>query len=261
MGVTKQGRIAVLTNWHESAISKAVEACSRGAIVKRFLTISPESKASTRQFVDEILSSSMLKNVGGFSLVCGKVDEPLAILSNRVSNVDNMKLIARDGGETIALSNTALGNRSWPKIVKAEELVNEAIKAHIEEKEGESDLIRRLLAVLSTDTLPGLGKGAGAEAYRAVLSESIFIPAIGDQDGAAVATGRISGIDVVSPTGGGQPGMMPYVSGLYGTQKQTVVLVSTNGRVRYFERTLFDDCAKSIPIGEGDRSFEFTIEK
>lgn len=49
-----------------------------------------------------------------------------------------------------------------------------------------------------------------------------------------------------------------YTQGAYGTQKQTVLLVRDDMRVRYFERTLYDQNANAIPVGKGDRSFEFT---
>jgi uncharacterized protein with NRDE domain len=52
-----------------------------------------------------------------------------------------------------------------------------------------------------------------------------------------------------------------FLQGAYGTQKQTVVLVSANGRVRYFERTLYDNDVNAIPIGKGDRSFEFHVSR
>ena len=52
-----------------------------------------------------------------------------------------------------------------------------------------------------------------------------------------------------------------YMQGLYGTQKQTVILVGYDGRVRYFERTLYEDDARATEIHRRDRSYEFVIEK
>jgi uncharacterized protein with NRDE domain len=89
------------------------------------------------------------------------------------------------------------------------------------------------------------------------LRQSIFIPAIGDvnleerKDADQIATGNgtPTGTAVANPTGG-----------VYGTQKQSVILVDKEGRVTFFERTLYDQLGKPIAKGEGDRQFEFDIE-
>ncbi|KAL1967065.1 hypothetical protein VTN77DRAFT_3589 [Rasamsonia byssochlamydoides] len=248
MGVTKQGRIAVLTNYREDA---PIGTTSRGAIVNGFLTMPPQSEKSTRQFVVDMIESNLAKKAGGFSLVCGKVNEPLAIVSNRMSHVDGITWIAKEKGETVGLSNTVFGDRSWPKITEGERLMDAAIKAHVESGEGEDGLIRRLLDVLSTDTLPQTAAKASREVYETLLKNSIFIPVIGDREEAAEITAKSSE----------QSGVMAYMHGLYGTQKQTVLLVSDDGRVKYFERTLYDHNAQAIPIGKGDRVFEFMIEQ
>lgn len=251
MGVTKQGRIAVLTNYRENA---PIGTCSRGAIVNRFLTMPPQSEKSTRQFVVDMIESNMAKRAGGFSLVCGRVNEPLAIVSNRMSHVDGITWIAKEKGETVGLSNTVFGDRSWPKVTEGERLMDAAIKAHVESAEGEDALIRRLLDVLSTDTLPPSVAKAPKEVYEPLLKNSIFIPVIGDGEEKATE------IPTTTTTNGGQQSeLMAYMHGLYGTQTQTVLLVSHDGRVKYFERTLYDHNAKAIPIGKGDRVFEFTI--
>jgi uncharacterized protein with NRDE domain len=248
MGITKQGRIAVLTNYREAA---PVGVCSRGAIVNSFLTMPPECDKCTRQFVVDMIESNTAKKAGGFSLVCGKVGEPLAIVSNRMSHVDGITWIAKEKGETVGLSNTVFGDRSWAKITEGERLMNAAINAHVEKGEDEVTLIARLLGVLSTDALPRSAVKGSREVYEPLLKDSIFIPLIAGEEDAAHMT---------SKKDEAAPDMMAYMHGRYGTQKQTVLLVSHDGRVKYFERTLYDHNAKAIPIGQGDRTFEFTIE-
>jgi len=267
MGVTRQGRIAVLTNYREDSACQAVGQCSRGTIVSSWLAMPPDRECSTRQFIEDMIADGTAQSVGGFSLVCGKVTElPLAIMSNRVSHVDRITWVAGERGETVGLSNTAFGDRPWPKIIQGEALMKQAIEAHVQAGEGEDELIQRLLGVLSTDTLPRLADGAGLETYINHLRKSIFVPVIGGQDEVdraadEVAAGQVPDKVGVLTNGDGSLDQKAYMRGLYGTQKQTVVLVDHSGRVKYFERTLYDNAAKPIPIGKGDRCFEFMIEQ
>ena len=50
------------------------------------------------------------------------------------------------------------------------------------------------------------------------------------------------------------------LSGVYGTQKQTVVLVDHQGRVTFVERSLYDTDAQPIDETERDKWFDFDIE-
>jgi uncharacterized protein with NRDE domain len=252
MGVTRQGRIAVLTNYRETGAT--IGTVSRGAIVNNFLTEQPDSSTSkrdTRQFVADMIESQVAKRAGGFSLVCGKLNEPLAIISNRMADdLDRVTWIAKEKGETVGLSNTAFADRTWPKIINGEKLMKRAIDAHAAETgEGEDDLIRRLFDVLSTDTLPRLDCEPVKEEYQVLLKQSIFIPLLGDRAKFEAETAHLQ-----------QLGLAGYMSGLYGTQKQTVLLVDPQGRVKYVERTLYDQQVRPIPLGMGDRVFEFNIE-
>ena len=76
--------------------------------------------------------------------------------------------------------------------------------------------------------------------------------------------------DEVAKVLGNKDGMGPIedakkaglgVSGIYATQKQTVVLVDRNDRVRFVERTLFDDNCEPVPAGKGDIDITFQIEQ
>ena len=49
-------------------------------------------------------------------------------------------------------------------------------------------------------------------------------------------------------------------SGVYGTQKQTVVLVSLEGQVTFVERTLYDATGRETSVPDRDRAFRFHIE-
>ncbi|KAE8552751.1 hypothetical protein EYB25_004130 [Talaromyces marneffei] len=290
MGVTKQGRVAVLTNYREAA---PIGNISRGAIVNDFLTEPPSAPTSseagndpnekqrnnnkkkknnnnneprkaqrtTRAFVQDMINSQMATNAGGFSLVCGRLGEPLAIISNRMSdNIDSTTWIASTRGETVGLSNTFLNDRTWPKIINGEILMRSAIDANIAAyahqqqgstgEEKERDLIERLFRVLSTDTMPRLSNTEPIkEQYMNQLKESIFIPLLGDRAQFEAEAANLA-----------KMGLVGYTSGLYGTQKQTILLVDHAGRVKYVERSLYDEHIHPIPLGQGDRVFEFVIE-
>ncbi|KAI6586143.1 hypothetical protein MCOR04_004541 [Pyricularia oryzae] len=51
-----------------------------------------------------------------------------------------------------------------------------------------------------------------------------------------------------------------FTTGMYGTQRQTVILVDWEGNVRYTERALWDDLGNPLAPGEGDVTFRFQIE-
>jgi uncharacterized protein with NRDE domain len=254
MGVTKQGKIAVLTNYREQKSAEAIGWHSRGKIVNSWLTSSPAERQTTHDFVQAMVASPEAKQVGGFSLVCGHINEPLAIVSNRSHGMDQITWVASEKNQTLGLSNTSVDDRTWPKIIEGERLMELAIKEHAQAQEDEDTLVQRLLQVLSTDTLPRLPKESSLDDYIPLVQKSIFVPVIGTDVAATCAENestKSTSDGLIDPR---------YTSGLYGTQKQTVLLAQSNGRVRYFERTLYDNQAEAVPIGQGDKCFEFTVK-
>lgn len=263
LGVTKQGRIAVLTNFHEEG-QVVQEARSRGAMVNAFLTQTPDNPENTQAFVKNLIEGEGVKGVGGFSLVCGKPGRPLAVVSNRTPSVEGVTWIAKKKGETVGLSNAAFGDRSWPKVLKGEELMSSVIAKSCGPNESKAELIEELLRVLSVDTLPRRQEGQAWTSYVKELRNSIFIPAIGGEgmDGVSaynVAAAKTSQ-QVQVNTQEDKPMNREGLSGKYGTQKQTVVLVDHQGRMTFVERTVYDADGREIADKERDRMFEFDIE-
>ena len=255
LGATKDGRIAVLTNFREDT-PPAPEAISRGAVIRSFLT---GPHVGTAKFVKDVLESGIGRDIGGFSLVCGNVGEALAVISNRAASEAEIPWIQPDKSETVGLSNAAFGNRTWKKVIDGEAGLRDAIKEHVEANDGEKPFIQRLLKLLSTDTLPRKEPDGDLETYIPFLRETIFVPAIGQPnvkttEQVAISIGETEARAVKKTDGLG-------VSGRYGTQKQTVVLVDHASRVRYFERTLYDDDGSPLALGQGDVDFEFNIRK
>ncbi|KAI9823381.1 MAG: hypothetical protein M1819_001354 [Sarea resinae] len=264
LGITNQGRIAVLTNFREEGVApEGVR--SRGAMVNAFLTVPPESDETTDTFVRNLLEGEDVSAVGGFSLVCGRVRrnrEGLVVVSNRTPKAEDVTRIAHEQDKIYGLSNAAYGDKTWPKVVKGEELMRQAIRESVECGEGKHDFIQRMMRLLSIDTLPRRRQGEDWEIYLRQLRNSVFIPAIqsegtegasSDQVAAARGPEKIQPVSTVTTP-------PPQTRNVYGTQKQTVVLVDSDGHVTFTERTLFDENAQPIAIGKGDRTFEFTIE-
>lgn len=263
LGITAQGRIAVLTNVCGEG-PMVLEARSRGAIVNAFLGQPPTSVETTEDFVKHLVSDDGLKDVGGFSLVCGKVGDRLAVVSNRTPSVEGLTWMAEGRGETTGLSNVTFGNRSWEKVLHGEELVAAAIAKSVARKDHKEEFVEEMMAVLSVDTLPKRKKGEGWETFNAELRHTILVPTVGghgmdgteaDEIAAATSSKPLEGVDCQSES-------VPQdgLSGIYGTQTQTVVLVGHEGLVTFMERRLYDSDARPVAKEKRDRVFEFQIK-
>ena len=294
LGVTKQGRLACLTNFREEGAAFIQGKRSRGAIVNAYLRLPPDhgqhQNQASRQVAEQLIADG-LSGVGGFSLLFGRLRRPswrvedaekrlqsdttlplmfeqsdfmraghwegLAIVSNRSEHVNDVKWLCRNPGETHALSNSHYGDNSWPKVVHAEQAVAEAIKTSSKKNESKDAMIARLIDVLSTDTLPRQKNGEEWDTYLGQLRQSIFIPPIGKDAERKVLNGE-------SPLPNGAPHVQAAVdmatSGVYGTQKQSIVLVDWEGNATVFERTLIDVDGKPVSKGKGDLSYEFRVE-
>ena len=120
--------------------------------------------------------------------------------------------------------------------------------------ESRDQLVERLLGVLSIDTMPEQKENEEWDMYMNQLRHSVFIPSIGRD-----------GLDEMKMPAHEVGDLVKHratnaTTGCYGTQKQIVILVDREGRMFYLERTLYDNNAEPIPLGKGDREFEFEIE-
>ena len=266
LGITKQGRIAVLTNFREEGVIKP-EARSRGAMVNAFLTQPPHSSDGTEKFIHDLVEEGQgLKGVGGFSLVCGKVGEPLVVISNRTPNVRDTAWIAKDEGETIGLSNATFENKSWPKVLRGEALLSSAINQSLSQQTSQADLIENLFRILDDDMLPRKPDNFPLDSYIQELRKSIFIPVIGGEGvkesrGEGLAAGNSDQhVTIENMASAAETENENDNHSAYGTQKQTIILVDRQGRVTFVERTLYDATGKVTAAPDRDRTFQFDIE-
>lgn len=246
--------------------------------------LTAENDESTKQFVHRLLDGDGVKGVGGFSLVCGKLRkerssddqmEPLAIISNRSGTPDEVPWVAASRGEVYGLSNTSYDDPvTWPKVKSGKEKVLGVVEEVVRNGSGEEELIKKLFAVLDIDTLPKKDEAQDFEEYIYQLRKSIFIPTIGhavppsevpkaDEIAAAVTKVSSSSEEPAAKVKEEQrptPDSNNVISGVYGTQRQTIILVDWQGRVTFIERSLFDGAGNPIERGQGDMRFEFNIE-
>lgn len=260
LGMTRDGRIAVLTNFREDGVIPS-EAKSRGAMVTAFLTRSLEGEQGTEALVKSLVEDGLI-GMGGFSLICGRVGLPLAAISNRTPNIEGITWIL-EHFETVGLSNAAIADRTWTKVTRGEMLLKEAIEAHANSKASKETLLGDLFEILDDDTLPRHETKHDWESQVKELRESIFVPALGGQpvseqsaeDLAAARSERTVSTGVQQE----QRSASSDTRGAYGTQKQTIILVSLAGKVTFVERTLYDTNGRPTEGGARDRYFEFEI--
>jgi uncharacterized protein with NRDE domain len=261
LGITRQGRIAVLTNYREEDEDIIQGARSRGLIPNAWLKSEPQGRESTEAFEKRMIEEDGVKGVGGFSLLYGFVqdvakrsEKGLGIISNRTPDVHGIIHLASQPGETHALSNAAYGDRSWPKVVNGEKWTREAITQSSKLNETREQLVQRLLDVLSTDTMPKQKENEEWDMYMNQLRHTIFVPSIGRDDLVELKMPAHEIGDAVKQKAA------HATDGVYGTQKNIVIMVDKQGKVFFFERTLYDRDATPIEKGKGDRRFEYDIE-
>jgi uncharacterized protein with NRDE domain len=284
LGITKGGNFAVLTNYRETDTSDAANPVhgtrSRGGMVTAWLGADPAE--SIQQFVHRMLDDGGVKNVGGFSLICGKLRkvagerniEPLAIISNRCDHAGQVPWICGQRGSSYGLSNATYlepdgknKDALWPKIRDGTEMLNEVLT----KAEDEQQLVTLLFQLLDRDDFPS-DHTIDLEEGLPHLKDSIFIPAFGgkqhqEEMSEAQRRGNVPQTGHNSPVGEtltitARPDEQPngFQTGLYGTQRQTIILVDWDGNVTYTERALWDEHGNPIPRGSGDETFRFKIE-
>jgi uncharacterized protein with NRDE domain len=282
LGVTKDGNLAVLTNYRETNTNDAAHPIhalrSRGGMVTAWLGAHPRERVS--EFVARMLDGGV-SNVGGFSLICGKLRrkrhgdkdakalEPLAIISNRNDSVDKVPWIGEERDRVYGLSNTCYGDPNpWPKVENGKRLLSEAVKKAVDEHLDEEGLMDELFKILDTDTLP-IRPEMGFEEYIPILKHSIFVPPLGDEHHKSAmekarTRGKIEMFDEATEELRKEERpdetSMGFETGMYGTQRQTIILVDWDGNVIFRERALWNKHGEPIERPHGDMTFKFRVD-
>lgn len=272
LAINKVGHFAILTNYRED-VDLSMPICatrSRGGMPIAW--IGGLANDGVMEGVQQLVKDGGVKGVGGFSMICGRLrkdPENIAIVSNRVDSADEVPLIGKERGKTWGLSNTTFNPQKWPKVAEGEAMVEKAIEAAMSEKLSEKDFVESLFMLLDRDTLSRLPRGSPIQDYMRMFKTSIFIPPVGTKEqevefaeSAAQGRGDWSQAPATnSAAGQAQVGAGEgYSKGLYGTQRQTVVLVDWNGNVTYVERALWDPNGNRIERGRADVTVRFQIE-
>ncbi|KAG5955735.1 hypothetical protein E4U58_006968 [Claviceps cyperi] len=282
MGVTKSGHFAVLTNYREANTHDASHPIhdikSRGGMVTAWLAGLGDS---VKDGVHHLVQDGGVKGVGGFSMVCGKLrknNPGIAVVSNRAGHADEVPFVAQDRGGTWGLSNTTFDAQAqWPKVQKGTDLLRATVQDAVEKQASEKDLVNSLFNLLDTNTFPATDPDMSFEEVTGLLRHTIFVPPLGNEahrdamreaqakgktewakdEGALKAVEEILQAEQPEVSA---PGSIGFETGMYGTQRQTVMLVDWQGRVKFVERALWDRNGHQIPRGEGDVVYEFSID-
>lgn len=280
MGVTSTGRLAILTNYRESSQDDPDHAIcgvrSRGALPTAWLTAPPEEKLD--HFVKRMVNDPATKAAGGFSLICGDLQEkkengiePLAILTNRCDELPEVPRLGGERGMTCGLSNTIyIEPPTWPKIKRGEQLLEVAIQKAAEEGLDEDQLMDRLFAVLDDNTMP-LRPNMSMQDHMDALRHSIFVPPFGDTEAwkdmaDAAEQGRTKApFDEIEDESDADTQLpadphVNFMKGAYGTQRQTLVLIDWEGNVTYKERAVWDSHGNRLEKGNGDVVIKYKID-
>lgn len=263
LAITKDGRIAILTNFKEEGVEVAREK-SRGGIVNAYITQPLNAAESVEQFVSRLIHDVGIHDVGGFTLLIGELRVPqdeklpgLAVVSNRTESAEGLNKIATSTGKTLGLSNSHYGDASWPKVVQGEKLLQDAVTTSVDRQSSQYEQLESLFNILSTNNMPPQRNGEAREVYVQQMRNSIFVPPIGGETIDTQPADKIAAANGASLPSNGR---VKVGEGSYGTTKQTVILVHKSGNVTFVERTLYDGEGKAVTGNERQRTFEFSIE-
>lgn len=263
IGVTSQGKVAMLLNYREKKWTTSK--VSRGILPVEYLTSSLNDEDWYNTLNDNLTASFStgdpvnLGDIGGFTLIYGKLETdpklgrlvPLNIMSNRG---DRGRIHVSSEGATdphfeiaqlsqFSVSN-ALYYEPWPKTKLGNSKLANVVASAIEKSYTQAELAEACFGVLSHDTYDrAISEKINlfSEAKISELRNSIFIPPL-----------NTTGDDTESEG----PNCK---SKFYGTRTQTVIMYHRSGKLHYYERDLHDDDSETQRVK--NQHFEFDLNK
>ncbi|KAK6501060.1 hypothetical protein TWF481_008911 [Arthrobotrys musiformis] len=249
LGITRCGRFAGLTNIREATSIAAVGAASRGAVVSSFLASSDNTCPSWGPGGQNLDATLDIDRVGGFSMLCGQFIRDhqnrvqigsFGVISNRAegqAHEKNYDEIDPRKPETYGLSNSAFTD-PWPKVINGKRLLSELVRDIRRGGLSDREISLRGIEILTSDSVSEEEAWKDGNNRMELLKESVFIPVfetrnlVGPGDDATATAGQDQNET--------QDQALSGLYNLYGTQKQTVIIVHESGAVRYTEKTLYD---------------------
>lgn len=272
LGVTRRGQLAILTNFREPSAEQEAEQASlrsRGEIPKNWLLHASNVESPERWAKSQI--DKGVGGVGGFSFLFGTLRSSksvknsvkdghdsgcrIGIISNRTPGGEDMHWILDRRDNTEALSNAPFGEGGWPKVDNGKRLLEEAIQESLSNGDDENAFLSRCFGILSQNDLAPRTAAQSWREYSSKHRTTIFVTA----SPVDALSAENAGPDVKSAKSGPDNAKS---STLYGTQKQSVILVDQCGRLIFVEHTLYDQNQRILTRNdpEFERRFVFDIE-
>ncbi|RVD85220.1 uncharacterized protein DFL_003547 [Arthrobotrys flagrans] len=185
-----------------------------------------------------------IDQVGGFSMLCGQFSrdhqnrvqiDSFGVISNRAEGQIHGKkhdIIDPTEPGTYGLSNSAFTN-PWPKVLNGKRLLDELVEDIQNDRLTDREISQKGIEILTSDSVSEDEAWKDRNNRLELLKQSVFIPMFETRN-------LIGSSETRTTTGQDQDQALSGLYNLYGTQKQTVIIVHESGAVRYTEKTLYD---------------------
>ncbi|GAA97182.1 uncharacterized protein L969DRAFT_100991 [Mixia osmundae IAM 14324] len=166
LGINRQGRLAILTNYAEPVASPGTK-LSRGDLTKGWLMLEERSSKSMDDYLARVERTK--DDYPGFNLLLGQLtDDPsdhaqkrydLALVSNRSGREAQRHLTGEERAGGMTNGGMSCGEAAWPKVKSGQPVFDQLIESNKTErdlKEGIWDLLSKSGSAASFESTEGL---------------------------------------------------------------------------------------------------------